>query len=177
MQRRYVSSDSDLPDHDLILEMSGGLNGLACHVRHYVRHGVNLVIAGQLNGDMSPIANAASIAREVAAVVVPPGQEFAMVAYVPQTPLSVEPHFHEVTFEVGGRLKRPSSAMFATDKVALPRFRPLDLSAIEAMAGRPVLTFPYGFYTRTLAEATNGQPVDRACAAYEYLRAAAAAPS
>ena len=161
MRRRYVSSDPDLPDHDLILEMSGGLSGLACHVRHYVHCGMNLVIAGQLDDGVSPIANATSIAREVATVVAPSGQEFTMIAYAPRTPLSVEPHFHEVTFEVGGRLKRPSAEMFEGDEAALSRFRPLDLSAVEAMVGRPVLVFPYGFYTRTLAEATNGQPAKR----------------
>jgi hypothetical protein len=110
---------------------------------------------------MSPIASAASLAREVAEIVVPPGQEFAMVAYAPQSPLSSEPHCHEVTFEIDGRTKRPSSAVFAGPKVALPCFKPIDLPAVEVLAGRPVLTFPYGFYTKVLAEATHGQPAKR----------------
>jgi hypothetical protein len=80
MQRRYVSSDSDLPTHDLVLEMSGGLSGLACHVRHYLHRDMNLVIVGQLSGDVSPIANSSSIACDIATVVVPPGQEFTMTA-------------------------------------------------------------------------------------------------
>jgi len=159
MRRRYVRSDADLPDHDLILEMSGGLS--ACHVRHYVHGGAHLVIVGGLDGGVSPIVNADSIAREVATVVVPPGQEFTMVAYTPQNPLIGEPDFKEVTFEVDECIKRPSSAVFGGPKVALWCFRPLDLPAVEALAGRPVLTFPYGFYTRALAQATNGQPAKR----------------
>ncbi len=161
MRRRYVRSDADLPDHDLILELSGTSRGLAYHVRHYVHGGAHLVIVGGLDGGVSPIVNADSIACEVATVVVPPGQEFTMVAYTPQNPLIGEPHFKEVTFEVDECIKRPSSAVFGGPKVALSCFRPLDLPAVEALAGRPVLTFPYGFYTRALAEATNGQPAKR----------------
>src|ERR1700722_2314863 len=99
--------------------------------------------------------------KELAEFVVPAGQEFAMVAYAPQSPLSPEPHFREVNFEVGEDLKRPSSAALDGPKVAVPRTSPLDLTAVEAMAGRPVLTFPYRFYTRVLAEAMNGQPAKR----------------
>jgi hypothetical protein len=161
VRRRYVRSDSDLPDHDLVLEMSDTSRDLAYHVRHYVHGGAHLVIVGGLDGGVSPIVNADSIAREVAMVVVPPGQEFTMVAYTPQHPLIGEPHFKEVTFEVDECIKRPSSAVFGGPKVALSCFRPLDLPAVEALAGRPVLTFPYGFYTRALVEATNGQPAKR----------------
>jgi transposase len=106
MRRRYVRSDSDLPDHDLILELSGALSGLSCHVRHYVHEGAHLVIAGRLDGGVSPVVNAASVAREVAEVVVPPGQEFAMVAYAPQPPPSGKPHFHDARLRQGERHRR-----------------------------------------------------------------------
>jgi hypothetical protein len=65
-ERRYVRSDSDQPDHDLILELSGPPSSLACHARHYVHNDVHVVIVGQLNGGLCPIASAASVAREVA---------------------------------------------------------------------------------------------------------------
>jgi hypothetical protein len=78
MRRRYVSSDADLPDHDLVLELSGSLSGLRCHVRHYVNQESHLVIVGQLSDadGVSPIACAAPVAREVVEVVIPPGREF-----------------------------------------------------------------------------------------------------
>jgi hypothetical protein len=147
MQRRYLRSNLDLPDHDLILGLSSTPSGLTCHVRHYVHGDTHLVIVGQLPGGISPIASAVSVAREVAEVVIPPGQEFAMVTYAPQSPLSGESQFHEVRFEIDSRMKRPSSAVFEGPEVALPCFESLDLPAVEALAGRPVLTFPYGFYT------------------------------
>ncbi|HMJ01965.1 MAG TPA: DUF6166 domain-containing protein [Conexibacter sp.] len=161
MPRRYVNDDADLPDHDLILELPGSHSGLTCHVRHYVHRDAHVVIVGELADGASPIVFAEPIARELAHLVVPSGQEFTMVAYVPQHPLSGEPHFREVTFEIDGSARRPSSAVFAGPKVTLPCFRPLDLDLVEAMAGRPVFTFPYGFYTSALAEAMNGQPAKR----------------
>jgi hypothetical protein len=161
MRRRYVRSDADLPDHDLVLALPDTAGELAYHVRHYVQRDAHMVIVGAFEGGPSYVVDAVSVARELAEVVVPAGQEFAMVAYAPQSPLSGEPHFREVSFEVGDRLKRPSSPVLAGPKVAVPRTTPLDLEAVEALAGRPVLTFPYGFYTRALAEAMNGQPAKR----------------
>src|SRR6185312_16955560 len=103
---------------------------------------------GQLNGGLCPIASAASVAREVTETVVPPGGEFTMIAYTPRSPLSSEHHFREVTFELDGCRRRPSLKVFGSPKVALACFSPLDLAAVEALTGRPVLMFPYGFYTR-----------------------------
>jgi hypothetical protein len=160
-ERRYVRSDSDLPDHDLILELSDQPSSLACHARHYVHNDVDVVVVGQLNGGLCPIANAASVAREVAETVIPPGGEFTMIAYTPRSPLSSEPRFREVTFELDGCRLRPSSKAFDNSKVALACFSPVDLAAVEALTGRPVLMFPYGFYTRALAEAVSGQPAKR----------------
>jgi hypothetical protein len=160
MGRRYVRGDADLPDHDLILELAD-TGALAYHVRHYVRGDAHMVIVGVFDGGPSYIADAASVARELAELVVPAGRRFAMVAYAPQSPLSAEPHFREVSLEVGDRLEWPSSAVLGGARLALSRTRPLDLAAVERMAGRPVLSFPYGFYTRTLAEAMNGQPARR----------------
>lgn len=82
-ERRYARSNSDLPDHDLILELSDPPGSLACHARHYVNNDVHVVIVGQLNGGVSPIASAASVAREVAGTVIPPEGEFTMIAYTP----------------------------------------------------------------------------------------------
>jgi hypothetical protein len=161
MSRRYVRGEADLPEHDLVLEHGNTATELAYHVRHYVHQRAHMVIVGGFDGGPSYILDAASVAKELAELVVPEGREFAMVAYAPQSPLSREPHFREVSFEVGDGSKRPSSAALAGPKVAVPRTRPLDLAAVEAMAGRPVLTFPYGFYTRALAEAMNGQPAKR----------------
>lgn len=84
-----------------------------------------------------------------------------MIAYTPRSPLSSEPHFREVTFKLDGCRRRPSSKVFESPKVALACFSPLDLAAVEALTGRPILMFPYGFYTRALAEATSGQPAKR----------------
>ncbi len=161
MRRRYVRNDADLPDHDLVLEPADIARGLAYHVRHYVHHDAHVVIVGGFGVGPSYIVDAASVARELAEVVVPAGLEFAMVAYAPQSPLSGEPHFREVSFEVGDRVKRASSAWLAGPEVVVPRTRPVDLAAVETMAGRPVLTFPYRFYTRALVEAMNGQPAKR----------------
>lgn len=160
-ERRYVRNDSDQPDHDLILELSGPPSSLACHTRHYVHNDAHVVIVGQLNSGLCPIASAAPVAREVAETVIPPGGEFTMIAYTPRSPLSSEPHFREVTFELDGCRRRPSSKVFGSPKAALACFRPLDLAAVEALTGRPILMFPYGFYTRALAEATSGQPAKR----------------
>lgn len=160
-ERRYVRSDSDLPDHDLILEPSDLPNSLACHARHYVHNDLHVVVVGQLNGGLCPIASAAPVAREVAETVVPPGGEFTMIADTPRSPLSGEPRFREVTFELDGCRLRPSSKVFESPKVALACFSPVDLAAVEALTGRPVLMFPYGFYTRALAEAVSGQPAKR----------------
>jgi hypothetical protein len=107
-ERRYVRSDSDLPDHDLILELSDLPNSLACHARHYVHNDLHVVVVGQLQGGLCPIANAASVASEVAETVIPPGGEFTMIAYTPRSPLSGEPRFREVTFELDGCRLRPS---------------------------------------------------------------------
>jgi hypothetical protein len=160
-ERRYVRSDSDLPDHDLILELSDLPNSLACHARHYVHNHRHVVVVGQLKGGLCPIANAASVASEVAETVIPPGGEFTMIAYTPRSPLSGEPPFREVTFELDGCRLRPSSKVFESPKVALACFSPVDLAAVKALTGRPVLMFPYGFYTRALAEAASGQPAKR----------------
>jgi hypothetical protein len=92
-ERRYVRSDSDQPDHDLILELSDPPSSLACHARHYVHNDVHVVIVGQLNGNLCPIASAAPVAREVAETVIPPGEEFTMIAYTPRSPASSGPHF------------------------------------------------------------------------------------
>jgi hypothetical protein len=161
MRRRYVRSDVDLPDHDLILELAGAADQFSYHVRHYVHGDAHVVIVGVFGGGPSHLVDAQSIARELAELVVPAGRQFAMVAYAPQSPLSRQPRFREVSFEIGDRVKRPSATVLAGCQVAVPRTRPLDLAAVEAMAGRPVLTFPYGFYTRALAEAMNGQPAKR----------------
>jgi hypothetical protein len=48
MRRRYLRSDLDLPDHDLILDPPGAPSGLACHVRHHVHGGTHIVIAVNL---------------------------------------------------------------------------------------------------------------------------------
>lgn len=90
-ERRYVRSDSDLPDHDLILELSDRPSSLVCHVRHYVHNDLHVVIAGQLNGGLCPIASATSVAREVAETVVPPGGEFTMIADTPRSPRGGQP--------------------------------------------------------------------------------------
>jgi hypothetical protein len=160
---RYVRSGSDLPDHDVILWLPGVLTGrVGCHARHYVHDDRHVVVVGRLDdGGVDPICDAVEVGRHVAETVVPEEQEFVLVAYVPQPPLSREPRFHEVTFEVGGRVTTPSLAALEGPTLALPRFRPLDLDDVEALAGRPVLTFPYSSYTTALAEATNGQPAKR----------------
>jgi hypothetical protein len=92
MRRRYVKNDADLPDHDLVLELPGIVGGLAYHVRHYAHREAHVVIVGGFGDGPSYIVDAASVARELAEVVVPAGLEFAMVAYAPQSPLSGEPH-------------------------------------------------------------------------------------
>ncbi|MBS1869939.1 MAG: hypothetical protein JSS99_09770 [Actinobacteria bacterium] len=161
MPRRYVRDDADLPENDFILELPGSFSPLSCHIRHYVNDDHHVVIVGKFAGGAGGVLFAEPIAREVAEAVVPPGREFAMVAYAPQHPLSGGRHFQEVTFELDDSVRRPSSAVFAGPRVTLPHFRPLDLDAVEAMTGRPVFTFPYGFYTRELAEAMNGQPAKR----------------
>ncbi len=84
-----------------------------------------------------------------------------MIAYTPRSPLSGEPPFREVTFELDGCRLRPSSKVFESPMVGLACFSPVDLAAVEALTGRPVLMFPYGFYTRALAEAASGQPAKR----------------
>jgi len=161
MRRRYVRDDADLPEHDLILELPGSVSGLSCHVRHYVHRDAHVAIVGELTAGASPIVFAEPIAKELAHLVVPRGCEFTMIAYTPQHPLSGQDHFRAVTFELDGVAHRPSSALFAGPKVALPSLRALDLENVEALTGRPVFTFPYGFYTRELAEAMNGQPATR----------------
>jgi hypothetical protein len=161
MPRSYVRDDADLPENDLILALPGSYSALSCHIRHYVNADAHVVIVGEFAGGASGIVFAEPIAREVAEAVVPPGCEFTMVAYAPQHPLSGQARFHEVTFELDDSIRRPSSAVFAGPRVTLPHFRPLGLDAVEALTGRPVFTFPYGFYTRELAEAMNGQPARR----------------
>jgi hypothetical protein len=158
MARRYVRDDADLPDHDFILHLSG----LSCHVRHFERGGDHVVIVGEFAGGASPVLLAEPIARELLAQpLAPPGHDLTMIGYAPQPPLSGKPHFREVTFEVDGTARRPSAAQFARPERSTACFRPLDLDAVEALVGRPVFTFPYGFYTRELAEAMNGQPAKR----------------
>jgi hypothetical protein len=66
-----------------------------------------------------------------------------------------------VSFEVGDRVKRASSAWLTGPEVVVPRTQPLDLAAVETMTGRPVLTFPYRFYTRALAEGAGRRVCDR----------------
>lgn len=161
MSRRYVRDDADRPDNDLILGLPSSYSRLSCHVRHYVNADAHVVIVGEFAGGAGAILFAELIAREVAETVVPSEREFTMVAYTPQHPLSGRPHFHRVTFELDGQVRQPSSAVLAGPRLTLPHFHPLDLDAIEALTGRPVLTFPYAFYTRELAEAMNGQPAKR----------------
>jgi len=161
MPHKYVRDDADLPENDLILELPGSYSPLSCHIRHYVNAEAHVVIVGEFADGASGIVFAEAIAREVAEAIVPPRREFTMVAYAPQHPLSGRPHFQEVKFKRDGTVRRPSSAVFAGPRVTLPHFLPLDLDAVVAMAGRPVFTFPYGFYTRELAEAMNGQPARR----------------
>jgi len=158
MPPRYVSGEADLPDHDLILELP---EELVYHVRHYLHRATHVVVVGQLEEGGSPSVNAVQVARKVAETVVPAGQPFTMIAYAPQSPLSAEPHFREVTFEVDDRGCRPSAELLSGPKLPRPRTAPLALSSVEELAGRPVLRFPYRFYTRPLAEAMNGQPAKR----------------
>jgi hypothetical protein len=164
MCARYVRTIADLPDHDLILDLG---RGLICHIRHYVHDDTHVIVAGQLKGGVSPIGNARAIAAEASEVVIPPGREFTLVAYVPQWPLSSDSHFHEVTFEVGGYERRLSAALFEDTRVALACFRALDLSAVELMTGRPILTYRRlgvrvcarcGLRTRTLMELVGLEP-------------------
>ncbi len=158
---RYVRSDRDLPDHDLILELPGeGEGRLTYHVRHYLHRERHVVIVGEMDKGASPFLAAVAIAGEVTEMLMPDG-EFTFVAYAPQSRLSQEPRFREVTFEVDGSSKRPSAAIFQEPGVMPIQSRPLTPEEVEAMTGRPVLTFPYGFYTRRLAEAMNGQPARR----------------
>lgn len=163
MGRRYLRSDSDLPEHDLILWLPGaGVGSVACHVRHYVHEHRHVVIAGCLDGGgVDPVWNAVEVARQVAETVVPEEGEFLFVTYAPQPPFGMEPDFREVTFEVNGGATRPSSAALAGPTIPLPCYRPLELRQVEALAGRPILTFPYRCYTTALAEASNGQSAKR----------------
>lgn len=96
---------------------------------------------------IDPIGSARTVATEVAEVVIPGGQEFTLVVYTPHWPLSSDPCFHEVTFELGGCEKRPSTALFEGDRVTLSCFEALDLQAVETLTGRPVLVFPDALYT------------------------------
>jgi hypothetical protein len=54
-------------------------------------------------------------------------------------------------FELDGQVRQPSAAVLAGPRLPVSHFDPLDLDAVEAITGRPVLTFPYGFYTEELA--------------------------
>lgn len=159
--RRYVRDAADLPEHDFVDELPGTLSGLAVHVRVYEHLERHVAVVGELQEGASPIALARPIARWLADTAIPPGRDFTMIAYAPRSPLSGQPHFREVTFEVGGTEQGQSAALFARPEMSTACFRPLDLDAVEALVGRPVFTFPYGFYTRELAEAMNGQPAKR----------------
>ena len=89
---------------------------------------LHVVVVGQLKGGLCPIANAASVASEVAETVIPPGGEFTMIAYTPTSPLSGEPRFREVTFELDRCRLRPSSKVFESPKVAAEYFSPPSIS-------------------------------------------------
>jgi hypothetical protein len=169
MTRRPVRHESDLPDHDFILEMpeGGALAGASCHIRHYVDRAAHLVIVGALgDGRIHPVANAVAIARMLTETVIPPGETFTYVAYSPPPPTSGESAFREVRFRLDGPSVRPSQAVLASRRAWRLDAQPVSFGAVQAMAARPVLTFPYGLYTRAVAEAMNGQPAARM---YEVL--------
>jgi hypothetical protein len=131
-------------------------------VRHYVHGERHTVIVGRLDdGGVGVIGAATRIARRLAEMVVPEGRDFVLIDYTPHPPFDAEAEFKQVTFEVHGQRQSPSPAVLNLWPTPWPCYRPLSLDEVERFTGRPVMTFPYGAYTRALAEATNGQPATR----------------
>ncbi|MEA2385928.1 MAG: hypothetical protein QOJ22_102 [Thermoleophilaceae bacterium] len=159
---RFVRSESDLPDKDFLMWVPREQAGAAaCHIRYYVSGERHVVIAGYLDDGLTWAGSAESVARQLVATLVPPDEEFVFIEYEPQRPWTLRADFHEVTFETNGDAKRPSAAVLGTRAIPFPCFRELDRDAVEMLAGRPVLTFPLGAYTRALADASAAQPAAR----------------
>jgi hypothetical protein len=163
MRPRFVREPSDLPDHDLMLPIEPDRpHSAVCHVRHFVNRGRHVVVAGSLDDEAaSATINAIEVAREAASFVAR-GEPFRLIAYQPVHARSGQPEFHDVSFELGERrLAAHDLAALDGRRIPLPSFRAIDHRTVERIVGRPVLRYPYGAYTRAIAEAMVGQPAVR----------------
>ena len=163
MSPRFVREPFDLPDHDLVLAVEPDLpDSPVCHVRHFVTRGRHVVVAGSLDDEAASVMiSAIDVAREAGSFVTR-GQPFRLIAYEPAGPQSGKPEFHEVSFDLGERrLAAHELAALDQRRIPLPSFRAIDHHTVERIVGRPVLRYPYGSYTRAMAEAMVGQPAVR----------------